>query len=108
MSIPENYNQTVIEAFRANGGQLDGSHPLLLLTTTGAQSGRFHTTSLAYSIDGDHLVIAASNDGAPTNPDWYHNVLANPIVTVELGHERFQARATVVKGHERELLYAHH
>lgn len=65
-------------------------------------------TDQAASINGDHLVIMASNGGAATNPDWYHNVLANPIVTVELGIERFQAHATIAKGQERERLYAHH
>jgi deazaflavin-dependent oxidoreductase (nitroreductase family) len=108
MSTPSDYNQMVIERFRANGGDVSGPNPLLLLTTTGAKSGQPRTTPVAYSIDGDHLVILASKGGAPTNPDWYHNLLANPLVTVELGTERFQARATVAEGHERERLYAQH
>jgi len=108
MSDPRDYNQTVIKTFRASGGAVGGAAPLLLLTTTGAKSGRPHTTPVAYSTDGDHLVIIASKGGAPTHPDWFHNLLANPIVAVELGTERFQARATVTEGQERERLYAQH
>ena len=95
MSNPYSYNQTVIETFRKNGGSVAGPNRLLLLTTTGARSGQPRTTPLAYSTDGDRLVIAASKGGSPTNPDWFHNLLANPVVTVELGGETFQARATV-------------
>ena len=108
MSGYSNFNQTVIDRFRQNGGKVQGWSRLLLLTTTGAKSGQPRTTPLAYSTDGDHLVIVASKQGAPTNPDWYHNLLANPIVTVEVGTERFQARARVTEGQERERLYAHH
>lgn len=104
-----NYNQQVIETFRANKGVTQGPNRLILLTTTGAKSGQPRTTPLAYSTDGDKLVIAASKGGAPTNPDWYFNLVANPIVTIELGAEKFQARATVVKDEaERQRLYARH
>ena len=103
-----NYNQTIIERFRQNGGHVQGWNRLLLLTTAGARSGQPRTTPLAYSTDGDRLVVVASKGGAPTNPDWYHNLLANPTVTVELGSERFQARAIVPGEQERERLYAHH
>ena len=108
MSSPNSYNHTVIENFRANRGKVEGGGSLLLLTTTGAKSGQPRTTPLAYSIDGDHLIVAASKAGAPTNPDWYFNLLANPIVTVELGAERFQAHARVVEGEERDRLYQRH
>jgi deazaflavin-dependent oxidoreductase (nitroreductase family) len=108
MSAPGNFNQTVIERFRANGGDVGGPNPLLLLTTTGARSRQLRTTPVAYSSDGDHLVILASKGGAPTHPDWYHNLVANPLVTVELGTERFQAHATVAHGEERERLFAQH
>jgi deazaflavin-dependent oxidoreductase (nitroreductase family) len=108
MSGPGNFNQTVIERFRANGGAVQGWAQLLLLTTTGAHSGKPRTTPLAYSTDGDRLVVAASKGGAPTNPDWYFNLLANPIVTVELGRERFQARATIAEEPERTRLYRQH
>jgi deazaflavin-dependent oxidoreductase (nitroreductase family) len=108
MSQPYNYNQTVIDTYRANGGNVQGPNPLLLLTTTGRKSGQPRTNPLAYSTDGDRLVVAATKGGAPTNPDWYLNLLANPIATVELGTERFQARATVADEGERERLYARH
>ncbi len=104
-----NYNQTIIETFRANHGKVPGWDRLLLLNTTGAKTGELRTSPLAYSTDGDRLVVAASKAGAPTNPSWYSNLLANPTVTVELDGERFQARATVVTDQaERDRLYAHH
>lgn len=108
MTGPTNYNQVVIDTFRANSGKVQGPNQLILLTTTGAKSGQPRTTPIAYSTDGDRLVIAASKGGAPTNPDWYYNLLANPIVTVELGTEKFQALATVADEPERERLYARH
>jgi deazaflavin-dependent oxidoreductase (nitroreductase family) len=103
------WNSQIIEEFRAKGGRGvrmfgDG---LLLLTTRGARSGREHTTPLAYHRDGDRYVVIASMGGAPINPAWYHNVLANPEVTVEVGTERFTARATAIPdGPERDRLYA--
>jgi deazaflavin-dependent oxidoreductase (nitroreductase family) len=110
MSERKAFTQKMIETFRANGGVVPGwPDPLILLTTTGAKSGQPHTTPVAYSTDGDRLVITASKGGAPTNPDWYYNLLANPIVTVELGTARFQARASAVTDEtERQRLYAHH
>src|SRR5215831_5266518 len=109
MSGPTNHNQIVIETFRANGGKVPGPNQLLLLTTTGAKSGVQRTTPVAYSTDGDRLVIVASKGGALTNPAWYFNLLAHPVVTVELGSERFRARASVVEDEaERERLYARH
>ncbi len=109
MSGPGNYNQTIIETFRANGGKVSGWGQLLLLTTTGAKTGVQRTSPLAYSTDGDHLVVAASKAGAPTNPSWYSTLVANPIVTGELDGERVQARATVVTDQaERDRLYAQH
>jgi deazaflavin-dependent oxidoreductase (nitroreductase family) len=100
------YNQRVIEEFRANGGVVSGrGSSLLLLTTTGAKSGQRRTTPLAYTRDGDHYVILASKGGAPTNPAWYHNLVAHPEVTVEVGGETFQAKASVVAGAERERLF---
>ena len=105
MSTFNDYNQTVIAQFRANGGNIEG-RPLLLLTTTGARSGQPRTTPLAYTLDGDSIVIIASKAGAPTNPDWYHNLLANPTVTVEMGGERFQAQAALAPQQDRDRLYA--
>lgn len=109
MSTMNDFNQAVITEFHANDGKVGGQFaniPLLLLTTIGAKSGQPRTMPLAYTVDGDRIIIIASKAGAPTNPDWYYNLLANPTVTVETGHERFQARAVVAEGQERERLYA--
>jgi deazaflavin-dependent oxidoreductase (nitroreductase family) len=103
------FNQQVIAEFRANGGNVGGQFagaPMLLLTTTGAKSGQSRTTPLVHSTDSDRIVIIASKGGAPTHPDWYHNLLANPEVTVELGTETFRARATVAEGAERDRIFA--
>jgi deazaflavin-dependent oxidoreductase (nitroreductase family) len=78
----------------------------LLLTTTGAKSGRPYTTPVMYLPDGDRVVVFASKGGAPTNPDWYHNLLANPHVTVEVGTDSYEADAKVLTGEERDRLYA--
>jgi deazaflavin-dependent oxidoreductase (nitroreductase family) len=103
------YNRRVIEAFRANGGKVGGPYagaPLLLLTSTGARSGRPHTTPLVYLADGDRLVVFGTKGGAPTNPDWYHNLRANPLASVEVGTETREVRATVAAGEERQRLFA--
>lgn len=102
------FNQRVITDFRANGGKVGGQMeniPLLLVTMTGARSGRTITLPLAYSTDGDRIVVIASYAGAPNNPSWYHNLVAHPIVTVELGGDKYQARATVATGVERDRLF---
>lgn len=108
---PTDWNQAIIAEFRANsgkvGGQLAGA-PLLLLTTTGAKTGRRLTSPLMYNTDGNRLLIFASKGGAPTNPAWYHNLVANPGVTLEVGTETFDATATVVQGDERDRLFARH
>ena len=102
------FNQTIIAEFRANGGKVGGpfaGSTMLLLTTTGAKSGQPRISPLVYTADGDTLVVIASKRGAPTNPDWFYNLVANPVVTVERGTEQFQARATVPEGAERERLF---
>ena len=104
-----NFNQSIIEEFRANGGKVGGPFEggtLLLLTSTGAKSGQPRVSPLAYVADGERYVIIASKAGAPTNPDWYHNLLAHPVATIEVGREQFQVRATVVEEPERSRLYA--
>ncbi len=104
----KDWNAGVIKEFRENGGVVGGQFagaPLILLTTTGAKSGQPRTSPLAYDTDGDRIVIFASKAGAPTNPDWYHNLVAHPEVTVERGTDKFQARASVAEGAERERLY---
>jgi len=103
------FNQGVIEDFREHHGQITKGpftgRPLLLLTTRGAKTGRERTNPLAYTRDGDRIFVIASKGGAPTNPDWYRNLRANPRVTVEVGPERFVANARVAKGDERRRLY---
>lgn len=103
-------NQPIIDEFRANNGKVAGYFTganMLLLHTVGARSGQARTNPVVYVTDGDRLVIVASKGGSDSNPDWYYNLLANPIVTVELGNEQFQARAIpVTEEPERSRLYA--
>lgn len=103
------WNKQVIDEFRANDGQVGGyfaNMKLLLLHTTGAKSGLPRINPVACVVDGDRYVIAASKGGAPTNPDWYHNLVANPAVSIEVGTEQFAAQAVVVEEPERTRLYA--
>ena len=103
------FNKAIIDEFRANkgvvGGQFAGA-PLLLLSTTGAKSGLARVNPLVYLVDGDRQIIIASFAGAPTSPPWYHNLLANPEVGVEMGSENFKASAGVLDEPERTELYA--
>ena len=100
------HNREVIALFRSNGGKAaNGTTPLVLLTTKGAKSGKLHTTPLNYTMDGDRVIVIASKGGSPTHPDWYRNLVAEPIVTVELGVEKYQARASSAEGEERQRLY---
>jgi len=103
-------NRRVIEEFRANGGVMGppfSGGSLLLLTTTGARSGRRYTTPMMFVRQDDgRLMVIASNIGAPSHPDWYRNLLANPRVTVEVGAEAFDATATTATGDERGRLWA--
>src|SRR5262249_41681886 len=104
------WNQNIIGEFHANHGKVGGYFAganMLLLHTTGARSGQERTNPLVYFTDGDRIVIIASKGGADSNPDWYYNLLANPLVTLEVGDEQFQARATAVTEEpERSRLYA--
>lgn len=103
------FNQRVIEEFRANEGRVGGSYEgrtLLLLHHRGAKSGTGYINPLAYQrLSDDSVAIFASKGGAPTNPDWFHNVVANPDVSVEIGTESFAARAHVATGEERETIW---
>jgi len=102
------FNEGVIKDFRANGGKVGGQMeniPLLLVTMKGAKSGRTITLPLAYSKDGNRFVVIASYAGAPHNPSWYHNLVAHPDVTIELGGEKFQAKASIAQGAERDRLF---
>jgi deazaflavin-dependent oxidoreductase (nitroreductase family) len=108
--MPTSFNQPIIEEFRTNGGKVGGPFEggdLLLLTTTGAKSGQEHTVPLGYVRDGDLLLVVGSAGGAPRHPAWYHNLLAHPIVRVELGTEVFEAIAVPAEGARRDRLFEH-
>lgn len=109
MTDQNDYNRKLIEEFRANrsksGGPFEGRR-LLLLTTTGAKSGQRRTTPMMYVPDGDRLLVIASNAGALVHPAWYHNLVAHPDVTVEVGNETFDATAIVTTGEERHRLWS--
>ena len=101
------FNRKLIEEFRANRGQLSGpmaGRTLMLLTTTGAKSGKERTAVLGFGKDGDRYVVIASGNGAPSHPGWYQNLLARPIATVEVGPDKFKARARTARLEEREQL----
>src|SRR6267143_4754642 len=121
--VIDQLNQAVIKEFRANQGKVVGlmeetpdlqalaskldilGQPLLLLTMAGAKTGRTLVRPVCYSRDGHRLVIIASRGGDPRNPPWYYNLVANPIVTVEVGTEKFRARVEQVFGSERTRLF---
>ncbi len=101
-------NKQIIDEFRTNSGKVGGrfeGRTLLLLHTKGAKSGQERINPVAYVKDGDRFVIIASKGGADTHPDWYYNVITDPLVTVEAGTETFQAKATVAEEPERTRLY---
>jgi len=109
MNPQDERNQAIIDEFRANAGKVGGPFAgatLLLLHTMGAKSGQPRVNPVAYVRDGDRLVIIASKGGAPTNPDWYYNLVARPLATVEVGIEQFQVRATIATEPERTRLYS--
>ena len=102
------HNRAIIEEFRANEGRVGGPFqgaPILLLHTTGARSGQERVNPVAYQSVGDELAIFATKAGAPTNPDWYHNLLAAPRARVEVGTETFPVTARVAEGEEREAIW---
>jgi len=102
------FNQSVIDEFRANngvcGGPFEGA-PMILVTMTGAKSGRELCSPLVYSTAGDDAVIIASKGGAPEHPNWYHNLVANPSCTVEIGTDKYQATAVLTEGDDRKQLF---
>jgi deazaflavin-dependent oxidoreductase (nitroreductase family) len=105
----EELNPPIIEEFRSNGGKIGGQFTgknLLLLHTIGAKSHQPRVNPIGYMKDGNAFVIIASKGGAPTNPDWYHNLLAHPEVELEVGTERFKAHATLPEREERDRLFA--
>jgi deazaflavin-dependent oxidoreductase (nitroreductase family) len=104
----QRYNELLIEQFRTNAGKVTGQFanlPVLLLKTIGAKTGATRTAPLVYHQDGDRYLIIASKAGAPTNPAWYHNLVANPAASVELPNESFGVQARVAKRDERDRLF---
>ena len=101
------YNHGVISEFRANHGKVSQPpFPILLLTTTGARTGRHTTVPLGFRVDDKGRVfVVGAKAGAPKHPAWFHNLRANPTVTVELGDSTYQARAVITTGAERDHLY---
>ena len=102
------WNRKVIEEFRANRGKVAAfaRQPLLLLTHTGAKTGELQTNPLAYFRDGNHYIIVASKGSAPTNPDWYYNLLVNPQATIEVGNEQLEVTVEPAGSAERKRLWA--
>jgi deazaflavin-dependent oxidoreductase (nitroreductase family) len=108
VSSPNRWNDSIIKEFRANGGKVGGQfagRTLLMLHTTGAKSQQQRVNPVAYTMDADRLIIIASKGGGPSNPNWYYNIVAHPIVTIEVGTEKFQAHATIPDEPERTRLY---
>jgi deazaflavin-dependent oxidoreductase (nitroreductase family) len=103
------FNRNLVADLRANAGQATSGpflgRPVLILTNTGARTGETRETPLVYTRDGDNYVVIASKGGAPTNPGWFHNLLTNPEVKVEVLGETFPARARVAEGEEHQRLY---
>jgi deazaflavin-dependent oxidoreductase (nitroreductase family) len=103
------FNQQIIDEFRANDGQVGGNFegaPLLLLHTTGAKSGRERVSPIVYQDLGGSTAVFASKAGADTNPDWYHNLVAHPKVSIEIGTETKAVTARIAEGDEREAIWA--
>jgi len=109
MSEPNDWNARIIAEFRANEGKLGGGFegaPVLLLHTTGAKTGRERVNPMMYRQVGENYAVFASKAGAPTNPDWYHNLLANPGVRAEIGTQTLDLTARVADNGEREPIWA--
>ena len=108
----DDFNRNLIKDLRAHGGKATSGpfqgRDVLILTTKGAKSGETRESPLAYTRDGENLVVVASKGGAPTHPSWYHNLVTDSEVTVEAEGERFKARAHVPQGEEYERLYTQH
>ena len=103
------WNAKIIEEFRANAGKVGGpfeGRPMLLLHSTGARTGAERVHPVVYQTDDGHWVVFASKGGAPTNPDWFHNLQANPQASIEVGTDTVAVTARVVEGEERERLWA--
>lgn len=103
------WNTAIIEEFRANAGKVGGNFegaPMVILHTTGARTGQERVKPLVYQAVGDDIAVFASKGGAPEHPDWFHNVVAHPDVTVEIGADTVPMRARVAEGDERERIWS--
>ncbi|GCE30199.1 hypothetical protein KDA_56830 [Dictyobacter alpinus] len=98
-------NQQVIEDFRAHAGHVEGWSPLVLITMKGAKTGQERIVPLMRVQDGDRVLAVASKGGSPKHPEWYNNLVANPDVTVENGHDTYPATARILTGTEREKAF---
>jgi deazaflavin-dependent oxidoreductase (nitroreductase family) len=109
MSDMNDWNTQIIAEFRANagkvGGQFEGA-PMLILHSTGARTGIEREIPLMYRAEGDHWAIFASKAGAPTHPDWYHNLVATPAASIEVGTDTIAVTARVAEGDERERIWS--
>jgi len=108
MAERDDWNRQIIEEFRANDGKVGGPFekiPILLLHHKGAKTGKERVNPLAYRRDGGAFVVFASKGGAPTSPDWYHNLVANPRATIDVGTDSVEVKARVAAGEERERIW---
>lgn len=108
MTEPNDWNAKIIEEFRANEGRVGGQFagaPLLLLHSIGARSGKARVNPMMYQAVGDAYAVFASKGGAPSNPDWYHNLIANPDATIEVGTRTVPVRARIADDVERDTIW---
>ena len=108
MSDFQGWNQKIVDEFRSNEGRVGGPFegaPMIIIHTKGRTSGKEYENPLVYQAVGDNFVIIASKGGAPTHPDWYRNLMANPEIEVEVGTERYKVRARELEGDEREKVW---
>ncbi len=109
MSEVQDWNTQIIDEFRSNGGKVGGQFegaPLLLLHSTGAKSGKQRVNPMMYLADGDDFIVFATKAGTPTNPDWYHNIVAFPQASIEVGESTVNVVARVAEGDTRERLWS--
>ena len=109
MAAFNEFNKKIMAEFHDNAGKVGGpfaGSDVLILTTTGAKSGQTRWNPLVYTRDGDRFIIVASKGGAPTSPDWYHNLVANPSAVIEVGSDVISVEAEIATGAERDRLYA--
>jgi deazaflavin-dependent oxidoreductase (nitroreductase family) len=109
MADTDDFNTAIIKEFRANAGKVGGPFEgatVVLLHTVGAKSGHDRVNPVVYRTDGGRMYVFASKAGAPTNPDWYYNIVAHPQITIEVGPDTYGVTATEIEGAERDRIYA--